>query len=127
MLLRCVPAESRTPTVAAMYGARVTGAVPLQALEHVRRALPNAHPNSALREVLTAGVCYGMSNRQGQLSLSRLPHAQRRGIKAAPGLRHRCFCRGGGLGKPLTFPTGRPPVQGGRADRLAGWLPMFRH
>ncbi|MCQ2001463.1 ADP-ribosylglycohydrolase family protein [Arthrobacter zhaoxinii] len=54
VLLHCVRAESRTPTVAALYGARVAGVTPLEALEHVRRALPNAHPNPAFRELLAA-------------------------------------------------------------------------
>ena len=54
VLLHCVRAESRTPTVAALYGARVAGVTPVEALEHVRRVLPNAHPNPAFREVLAA-------------------------------------------------------------------------
>ena len=54
VLLHCVRAESRTPTVAALYGARVAGVAPLEALEQVRRVLPNAHPNPAFREVLAA-------------------------------------------------------------------------
>ena len=55
VLLHCVRAESRTPTVAALYGARVARVAPLEALGHVRRALPNAHPNPAFLEVLAAG------------------------------------------------------------------------
>ncbi|MCQ1947566.1 ADP-ribosylglycohydrolase family protein [Arthrobacter sp. zg-Y1116] len=54
VLLHCVRAESRTPTVAALYGARAAGVTPLEALERVRRVLPNAHPNSAFRQVLAA-------------------------------------------------------------------------
>ena len=54
VLLHCVRAESRTPTVAALYGARAAGVSPLEALEHVRRVLPNAHPNPAFRKVLAA-------------------------------------------------------------------------
>lgn len=52
VLLHCVRAESRTPTVAALYGARAAGVTPLESLENVRRVLPNAHPNPAFREVL---------------------------------------------------------------------------
>ncbi|WP_146362812.1 ADP-ribosylglycohydrolase family protein [Arthrobacter yangruifuii] len=54
VLLHCVRAESRTPTVAALYGARAAGLTPLESLEHVRRVLPNAYPNPAFREVLAA-------------------------------------------------------------------------
>ncbi|WP_104054957.1 MULTISPECIES: ADP-ribosylglycohydrolase family protein [unclassified Arthrobacter] len=56
VLLHCVRAESRTPTVAALYGARAAGVTPLESLEHVRRVLPNAHPNPAFREVLAVAV-----------------------------------------------------------------------
>lgn len=45
VLLHCVRAESRTPTVAALHGARVAGITPLEALADVRRVLPGAHPN----------------------------------------------------------------------------------
>ncbi len=53
VLLHCVRAESRTPTVAALYGARVAGITPLEALEDVRRVLPGARPNELFMEVLT--------------------------------------------------------------------------
>lgn len=52
VLLHCVRAESRTPTVAALYGARVAGISPLETLEDVRRALPNARPNPHFMRVL---------------------------------------------------------------------------
>jgi ADP-ribosylglycohydrolase len=52
VLLHCVRAESRTPTVAALYGARVAGVSPLEALEDVLRALPNARPNPLFMLVL---------------------------------------------------------------------------
>lgn len=45
VLLHCVRAESRTPTVAALYGAQVAGITPLEALEDLQRALPGANPN----------------------------------------------------------------------------------
>ena len=59
VLLHCVRAESRTPTVAALYGARAAGVTPLESLEHVRRVLPNAHPNPVFREVLAVTVVDG--------------------------------------------------------------------
>jgi predicted protein tyrosine phosphatase len=48
VLLHCVRAESRTPTVAALYGARVAGISPLEALEDLQRVLPGARPNPLL-------------------------------------------------------------------------------
>jgi ADP-ribosyl-[dinitrogen reductase] hydrolase len=53
VLLHCVRAESRTPTVAALYGARVAGVTPLRALEDVRRVLPGARPNPRFMELLS--------------------------------------------------------------------------
>ncbi|MCU1325405.1 MAG: ribosylglycohydrolase [Bryobacterales bacterium] len=52
VLLHYVRAESRTPTVAALYGARVAGVTPLEALEEVRRALPGANPNPLFLRML---------------------------------------------------------------------------
>ncbi|UKA55491.1 ADP-ribosylglycohydrolase family protein [Arthrobacter sp. FW305-BF8] len=52
VLLHCVRAESRTPTVAALYGARVAGISPLEALADLRRVLPGARPNSLFLAVL---------------------------------------------------------------------------
>lgn len=52
VLLHCVRAESRTPTVAALYGARVAGISPLEALADLRRVLPGARPNSLFLELL---------------------------------------------------------------------------
>lgn len=49
--LHCVQAESRTPTVAALYGSLLGGAA-MDSLETVSHALPNAHPNSAFMNVL---------------------------------------------------------------------------
>ncbi len=45
VLLHCVQAQSRTPTVAALYGARCAGLTPATALVDVLRALPAARPN----------------------------------------------------------------------------------
>ncbi|MDQ0863767.1 ADP-ribosylglycohydrolase family protein [Arthrobacter globiformis] len=53
VLLHCVRAESRTPTVAALYGARVAGVTPLRALEDVQRVLPGAQPNPRFIEFLS--------------------------------------------------------------------------
>jgi hypothetical protein len=52
VLLHCVRAESRTPTVAALYGARVARVTPLRALEDVRSVLPGARPNPLFMELL---------------------------------------------------------------------------
>lgn len=49
--LHCVQAESRTPTVAALYGALADGTA-FESLQRVIRALPNAHPNAAFMNVL---------------------------------------------------------------------------
>ncbi|WP_269048468.1 hypothetical protein [Paenarthrobacter sp. Z7-10] len=52
VLLHCVRAESRTPTVAALYGARVAGISPVQALAAVQRTLPDARPNAVFMGML---------------------------------------------------------------------------
>lgn len=52
VLLHCVRAESRTPTVAALYGARIAGITPLEALKDLRRVLPGANPNPLFLRVL---------------------------------------------------------------------------
>jgi len=52
VLLHCVQAQSRTPTVAALYGARFTGRTAGESLDAVRRVLPRAHPNAVLRAEL---------------------------------------------------------------------------
>ena len=52
VLLHCVAAQSRTPTVAALYGASVTGMSATQALADVRSALGRAEPNPTFAEVL---------------------------------------------------------------------------
>ncbi|KRE45153.1 hypothetical protein ASG92_12575 [Arthrobacter sp. Soil736] len=52
VLLHCVRAESRTPTVAALYGAKVAGVSPMEALEDVRRVLPGARPNALFLRLL---------------------------------------------------------------------------
>ncbi|SDT33516.1 ADP-ribosylglycohydrolase [Friedmanniella luteola] len=52
VLLHCVQAQSRTPTVAALYGALLTGRPAADCLDDVLRVLPRAHPNAALRQAL---------------------------------------------------------------------------
>jgi ADP-ribosylglycohydrolase len=62
VLLHCVRAESRTPTLAALYGARRAGITPLEALDDVRRVLPGANPNPLflrqLKEAATASALH---------------------------------------------------------------------
>jgi ADP-ribosylglycohydrolase len=52
VLLHCVRAESRTPTVAALHGARVARISPLEALADLQRVLPGARPNPLFMKVL---------------------------------------------------------------------------
>lgn len=55
VLLHCVRMESRTPTVAAFYGALVTGSGRGEAPERVRTVLPHAAPNPAFQRLLNRG------------------------------------------------------------------------
>lgn len=52
VLPHCVRAESRTPTVAGLYGARVAGVSALKALADLQRVLPAAQPNPLFMRVL---------------------------------------------------------------------------
>lgn len=52
VLLHCVQAQSRTPAVAALYGARLTGHTPTDALADIVEVLPKANPNSGFRAAL---------------------------------------------------------------------------
>jgi ADP-ribosyl-[dinitrogen reductase] hydrolase len=52
VLLHCVQAQSRTPTVAALYGARRNQVSTAQALAEVQAVLPDANPNPAFRAAL---------------------------------------------------------------------------
>jgi protein-tyrosine phosphatase len=52
VLLHCVACQSRTPTVAALYGARRQGASGLLALQDVTEVLPDAWPNSEFLEAI---------------------------------------------------------------------------
>ena len=51
-LVHCVGAQSRTPTVAALYGARKRGISGKAALREVTAVLPDAYPNSDFRRAL---------------------------------------------------------------------------
>ncbi|HZW44577.1 MAG TPA: ADP-ribosylglycohydrolase family protein [Dermatophilaceae bacterium] len=52
VLLHCVQAQSRTPAVAALYGARLTGRTPTDALDDIAGVLPKASLNSGFRAAL---------------------------------------------------------------------------
>lgn len=52
VLVHCVGAYSRTPTVGALYGARMQSVTVERALADVQQALPAAHPNAAFRKAL---------------------------------------------------------------------------
>lgn len=52
VLVHCVESYSRTPTVAALYGAERSGVGAEQALADVLEALPDANPNPVFREAL---------------------------------------------------------------------------
>jgi len=54
VLLHCVQAQSRTPTVAALYGARKNRVSTTQALTDIKVVLPNADPNQAFQAALQA-------------------------------------------------------------------------
>jgi ADP-ribosyl-[dinitrogen reductase] hydrolase len=54
VLLHCVHAETRTPLVAAVYGARLTGSTTDEALTRVLAVLPGARPRASLRAVVQA-------------------------------------------------------------------------
>jgi ADP-ribosylglycohydrolase/protein-tyrosine phosphatase len=52
VLVHCVAAYSRTPTVAALYGARLHKISSGEALDAIQAVLPGAHPNCAFRKAL---------------------------------------------------------------------------
>ena len=52
VLVHCVGAYSRTPTIAALYGSRLRAVDVDEAVRDVTAALPGAHPNRAFREAL---------------------------------------------------------------------------
>ena len=52
VLIHCVQAQSRTPTIATLYGARLRGISIADALADVHGALPDAGPIPEFREAL---------------------------------------------------------------------------
>lgn len=52
VLIHCVQAQSRTPTVGALYGSLVTGKPPRACLSDIQRVLPSARPNPAMLAAL---------------------------------------------------------------------------
>jgi ADP-ribosylglycohydrolase len=56
VLLHCVAAQSRTPSVAALYSVRHLGVAPDVALREVRDALPAAAPKPALADVVISAT-----------------------------------------------------------------------
>ena len=54
VLLHCVAAQSRTPSVGALYSVRHLGIAPDVSLEEVRLALPAASPNASLAAIVAA-------------------------------------------------------------------------
>lgn len=52
VLVHCVGAYSRTPTIGALYGARMRNIISEEALDDVLAALPGANPNHAFRNAL---------------------------------------------------------------------------
>lgn len=84
VLLHCVHAQSRTPTVAAAYGALVTGDAPADVLARVVAVLPSAWPRASLVAGLDAaaellrssepveGVRHDRPGRGGPLVVARL-------------------------------------------------------
>ncbi|MGN7198598.1 hypothetical protein [Arthrobacter sp. SAFR-044] len=61
VLLHCVRAESRTPTVAALYGARVAGISAMDALADLQRVLPGARPHALFMRLLQDAQAAGHS------------------------------------------------------------------
>ncbi|MGV0606960.1 ADP-ribosylglycohydrolase family protein [Mycolicibacterium sp. XJ1904] len=52
VLVHCVAAYSRTPTIGALYGARLRGVEVEDAMRDIRAVLPGSYPNHAFRESL---------------------------------------------------------------------------
>jgi ADP-ribosyl-[dinitrogen reductase] hydrolase len=59
VLLHCVQAQSRTPTVAALYGARRNNVTTTQALHDIQHVLPRASPNQTFLAALHAAEAVG--------------------------------------------------------------------
>ncbi len=81
VFLHCVAAQSRTPTVAALYGARLRNISADEALREITAVLPRAYPNSAFRAALqrlAAGPDLGILSRRAARSHSASPHQKGR-------------------------------------------------
>ena len=65
VLLHCVAAHSRTPTVAALYGARRCGISTERALRDIQSVLPRSHPNPAFRAALKR---LDLTTREGEVN-----------------------------------------------------------
>ena len=79
VFLHCVAAQSRTPTVAALYGARLRNISADEALREITAVLPRAYPNSAFRAALqrlAAGPDLGILSRHAARSRSRIPASE---------------------------------------------------
>ncbi|BCW57844.1 ADP-ribosylglycohydrolase family protein [Arthrobacter sp. StoSoilB20] len=72
VLLHCVRAESRTPTVAALYGAALLGIDAEAALADVRQVLPNASPNPLFLDIVRSGR--SATGRHSPSARNGLPH-----------------------------------------------------
>lgn len=72
VLVHCVQAHSRTPTIGALYAVRELGIAPDEALREVCAALPAARPIQTFREaVRAAGAAEGSSQDHRKLSYPR--------------------------------------------------------
>ncbi|MFI5509113.1 ADP-ribosylglycohydrolase family protein [Mycobacterium sp. NPDC051804] len=63
VLVHCVGAYSRTPTIGALYGARLRGICVDEAVRDIKAVLPGAHPNRAFREALRRLTSRGADQR----------------------------------------------------------------
>ena len=76
MLVHCVGAYSRTPTVGALYGARLRKVSVDDALRDVMAALPGANPNPAFREALRRIGSHSSGAGSAELDGKDGPHAR---------------------------------------------------
>jgi protein-tyrosine phosphatase len=76
--LHCVAGQSRTPTVAALYGARLRNVSADEALCEITAVLPRAYPNSAFRAALQrlAGPDPAILSQQAARSHSCIPASE---------------------------------------------------
>jgi hypothetical protein len=71
VLLHCVGAYSRTPTVGALYGARLRGVDIDEALRDITTVLPNSHPNRSFRDALRRLQSGGLESQGGDRHVER--------------------------------------------------------